>query len=232
VSTSVADERGRRLDAATGILAAVIFGVAFAIPGTPPSPADSVDKIATYLVDHRGSVLLSDFLIAIASAVLLWWLGSLRSYLRSGEGGDGRLSAAAFLGGGVGVALALAGAGAQAGLALHIGQLTHGDVVRVAFDTYNGLFTVGGAGLAVLIAAASCSGARSGALPPGAYWSGSVIAGLQIASLAALFAKSGFFAAGGAMTVIAFVGGGLWIILVSVLIVRRAGVPPVPRATP
>lgn len=229
---SVADARGRRLDAATGILAAILFLVAFAIPGKPPSPADPVDKTVTYLLDHRGAILTSDILIGVASAVFLWWLGSLRSYLRSGEGGEGRLSAAAFLGGGVGAAVILAGAAVQSGLALHVGQLTDGGIVRFGFDTYNALFTIAGAGLATFVAGASCSAARSGALPPPAYWAGSVVAGLQIASCAALYAKSGFFAAGGALALIAFVTIAAWIIWVSLIIRRRNGLPPVLRAAP
>jgi hypothetical protein len=232
VSTGVADARGRRLDAATGVLAAVLYLVAFWIPGTPPSAADPVDSVTAYLLAHRSSILTSDVLIAIASAVFIWWLGSLRSYLRSGEGGEGRLSAAAFLGGGVGAALALAAAAAQSGIVLHLGQLTDGGLVRIAFDTYNALFTIAGSGFAVLVAGASCSAARSGALPPWTYWSGSIVAGLQIASCAALYAKSGFFASGGALALIAFLTLVAWVIAVSMLIVGRNGVPPVPRAAP
>lgn len=229
---SPADARGRRLDAATGVFAALVYIVAFVMPGSPPSPSDAIDEITTWLLDHRSTLLVADMLIGLASAVLLWWLGSLRSYLRSGEGGEGRLSAAAFLGGGVGAALVLAGAAVQAGLLLNLGQLTDGGIVRVFFDSYNALFTVAGAGFAVLVAGAACSGARSGALPPGLYWSGSVVAGLQIASCAALYAKDGFFAAGGPLAVIAFLALAFWAIVVSVVIIRRNGVPPVPRAVP
>jgi len=220
------------MDAATGILAVVLFLVGFGIPGRPPVPDDSLDKIAAYLTDHRSTILVADFIIALGAAVFIWFMGSLRSYLRAGEGGEGRLSAAAFLGGGVAAALVLAGAAAQAGLVLHIGTLSHGDVLRVAFDTYNALITIGGAALAVAVAGASCSAARSGALPPWAYWSGSIVAGLQISSCAALFARSGFFAAGEPMTLIAFAGVSAWYIAVALLIVRRNGVPPVVRTEP
>jgi hypothetical protein len=230
--TTVADARGRRLDAATGVLAALLFIVAFGLPGKPPSPADPINDITAYLLDKRSTILVSDMVAALASAVFIWWLGSVRSYLRAGEGGEGRLSAAAFMGGGVGAALVLAGVAAQSGIVLHVGQLTDGNIVRVAFDTYNAIIAIAGAGFAVFVAAASCSAARSGALPPGLYWSGSLVAGLQIASCAAIYAKDGFFASGGTLAFIAFLALALWVIVVSVVIVRRDGVPPVARAAP
>ena len=231
-TVSVADARGRRLDAAAGIPAAILFVVTFALPGTPPAPDDPTDKISSWLIDHHDKILVSDVLIGVASAIFLWWLGSVRSYLRAGEGGEGRLSAAAFLGGAVGIAVVLAGAAAQSGLVLHLGQLTDGGIVRVAFDTYNALFTIAGAGFAVFVAAASCSAARSGALPPGLYWFGSIVAGLQIASCAGLYADSGAFAAGGVIALVAFLAVGLWAIAISVVMVRRNGVPPNPRTAP
>src|SRR5207248_10351329 len=133
------DDRGRRLDAGTGVLAGVLYLTAFAIPGKPPSPDDPIQKIGGYLASHHDRVLTSDFLIALASAVFIWFLGSLRSYLRAGEGGEGRLSAAAFLGGGVAAALVTAGAAAQAGLELHAATLGDSAVIRAGFDTYNAL---------------------------------------------------------------------------------------------
>jgi hypothetical protein len=230
--TSVADDRGRRLDASTGIVATIVVLAGFLVQTQPPDPGDPVQKIASYLSDHRSSILAGDVLIGIAVAIFIWWLGSLRSYLRAGEGGEGRLSAAAFLGGGVSLAVLGAGAALQSALVLHPDGLGNPTVVRVGFDGYNALVTMAGAPLAVLIAAASCSGARSGALPPSAYWGGSIVAGLQIATLAALFTKHGFFAAGKDFTLIAFLGAAAWFIAISLLMIRRRGIPPVARATP
>jgi hypothetical protein len=231
-AASVADARGRRGDAATGVLAAILLLVGFIIPGAPPDPGDPVAKIAAYLSDHRSSILAGDVLIALGGAAFIWFLGSLRSYLRAGEGGEGRLSAASLLAGGVAIAGLLAGIGVQSALVLHPGTLADPAIVRAGFDAYNAMITISGAPLAVAAAAASCSGARSGALPPSVYWSGSVVAVLQLVTLVALFAKSGFFAAGMGLTVIAFIAVGAWYIAVALLIVRRAGVPPVARAAP
>jgi len=228
----VADARGRRLDAFTGVLAAVLLLVGFVVQTKPPDPGDPVSKIAAYLADNRDAILLGDFLIAVGSAFFIWFLGSLRSYLRAGEGGEGRLSAAAFLGGGVAAAVVLAAAALQSALVLHPVTLTSAEIVRFGFDAVNALVTIGGAALAVGVAAASCSAARSGALPPSVYWSGSVVAGLQIVTLAGLFEKSGVFAAGKEIALIAFVTVIAWYIAVALMIVRRQGVPPVARTSP
>lgn len=229
--TSVADDRGRRLDASTGILAALLLLAGFIVQGTPPDP-DRDQKIVSYLADHRDSILLGDLLIAAGAAVFIWFLGALRSYLRAGEGGEGRLSAAAFLGGGVSLALVMAGAGLQSAVVLHTSTLTQDSIVRFAFDSYNAMITIGGAPLAVAVAAASCSAARSGAFPASVYWSGSIVAGLQIATLVALFEKSGFFAPGKEFTGLAFLVVSAWFIAVSLLMVRRRGLPPVMRTEP
>src|SRR5436190_2037788 len=134
---SVADARGRRLDAATGVVAPVLFLVGFGIQGKPPDPGDPVAKIAAYLADHRSSILTGDFLVAVGAAFFIWFLGSLRSYLRAGEGGEGRLSAASFLGGGVATATILAAAALQSALVLHPATLADPTVVRFGFDGFN-----------------------------------------------------------------------------------------------
>ena len=87
-------------------------------------------------------------------------------------------------------------------------------------------------GSAVLLAAASCSAARSGAFAPWVYWSGSVIAVLQVIGGIALLAKSGFFAVGGAFSFIAPLTALVWVAAVSVVLFQRVGLPPTPRAQP
>jgi hypothetical protein len=166
-----------RLDAATGVLAAALFLIGFALPGTPPRPDESTATIAAYLGEHRSAILAGDVLIALASAVFLWFLGNLRGYLRAA--GEDHLSSAAALGGSVGT------------------------------------------GLAVGTAAAAVSGARTGALPAWAVWTGLGTAVLQVVTLAGLVAEGAFFAAGGPMALIAFVAISAWFIAVSLLMVRR-----------
>src|SRR4051794_28648131 len=213
---TVADARGRRLDAATGIVAMGVLVVGFLIPGSPPMADDSVLKITNYLTDKRDEILASAAVIALGGVFFLWWLGSLRSYLRAGEGGEGRLSVAAFGGGVLGLTLTICGAAILAGIAFKAAQLGNAAVNRALFDISASMFAIAGAGFTVLIGAASCSAARSGALPPWLYWFGTVTALAQLVSVAAIFASSGFFAGGGAMALIAFLLALIWVVAVSV----------------
>ena len=233
---NVADAKGRKLDAATGIGFAVLSIVGFALPGTPPKADDSVATIGDFFVDHRKEVLVGNFVIGVGAILFLWWVGALRSYLRSAEGGEGRLSAAAFGGGIAGIALLLAGAGILNMIAFDFAKRAGEDagvLGRVVFDASGALFAMSALCFAAFFAAAACSGARSGALPAWAYWTGSVIAVLQLLAGLSLFAESGFFATGGALpTYVAPLAAFVWVIAVSVLMIRRDGVPPVARTAP
>lgn len=229
---SVADARGRRFDAATGIVGTVVIAIGFLLPGAPPTADDSVVKVTNFFVDNRDQILAGNALIALAAIFILWWLGSLRSYLRAGEGGEGRLSAAAFGGGIVGVALTLAGAAIFSGTVFKAAAAGNPVLNRAMFDIGGAFFAIAAAGFAVLLGAASCSAARSGSLPPWAYWLGSIAALAQLLTIPALFASSGFFAAGGPMAFLGFLIAAIWIIAVSVLMIQRDGVPPVVRTEP
>ena len=229
---SVADERGRRADAAAGLVFVVLALVGFLLPGAPPKADDSIGDIRAFFTDHRDALLAGNLIVGLAAAVFLWFLGSLRSYLRAGEGGEGRLSAAAFAAGVAAVTLLLGGVAVFSGLAFEAAADLDGAGLRAAFDVGNAFFTLSALPFAALFAAAACSGARSGALPAWAYWSGSAVALIQVVSAVALFAKSGFFSVGNAFAFIAVLAALLWLGAISATIVRRGGVPPVPRTEP
>ncbi len=232
---NVADARGRRWDAATGIGFVIFAVVGLALPGTPPKADDPTPKIATFFGDHRKEILVGNFLFGVAAIFFVWFVGTLRSYLRSGEGGEGRLSAAAFGGGIAGIVLLLAGAAIFNGVAFELSK-THsasGELVRAVFDAGSGVVAMGTFAFAAFFAAAACSGARSGALPPWAYWSASVVAVVQLVAGLAVFVTSGALATGGAFSgFIAPALALLWVLAVSILMMMRHAVPPVPRAAP
>jgi TM2 domain-containing membrane protein YozV len=229
---ATADAKGRRWDATTGIVAMGLFIAGFLLPGTPPKADDPVPKITAFFVNHRSDILAGDALIALGAVFFLWWLGSLRSYLRAAEGGEGRLSAAAFGGGVLGTALTIGGAAVLSGIVFKVAKLGNPLLNRAMFDIAGNLFAIAGVGFAVLLGAAACSAARSGALPPWTYWLGSVAAVAQLLSVAPIFASSGFFAGGGAIAPVAFFAAAIWVVAVSVLMIQRDGVPPVMRTEP
>jgi hypothetical protein len=225
----MADERGRRADAATGIVAMILFIVGFALPGTPPKADDPPHEITAFFTDHRGAILAGSFIAGLGAVAFLWFLGSLRSYLREAEGGLGRLSAAAFGGGIAAAAVLIASVAALSAGAFEVGGLGDDTVNRAMYDLGTFLGFAAGFGFAVLLGAASCSAARSGALPPWLYWLGSVAAAAQLLSTVGLFAGSGFFAEGGVFVVIAFLIAAVWTVAVSVVMIRYHRPPAVAR---
>lgn len=231
---TVADAKGRRFDALTGIGFAVLALIGFLLPGTPPKAGDSTAKLGSYFSDHHSDLLTANLLLGLSAVFFLWFLGSLRSYLRAGEGGEGRLSAAAFGAGVAGIAMLLVGAALFNGLAFTLadGATPDPSITRAIFDAASGVLAMVGFAFAVLFGAASCSAARSGALPGWLVWSGSVIALLQVLGGLAVVVKTGFFATGGAMGFIAPLTGIVWVVAVSVVLMRRDGVPPVARTEP
>ena len=103
----IGGEGARRLDAATGIGFAVLAFVGLSVQGKPPRADDSIETIRSFF-EQRGAILAGDFLIGLACALFLWFLGSVRSYLSAHEGGDARLAHVAIGGGLVGTARILA----------------------------------------------------------------------------------------------------------------------------
>ena len=53
---AMADERGRRVDAATGIVAMVLWIVGFALPGVPPAADDTPADVTAMLTFLREEV--------------------------------------------------------------------------------------------------------------------------------------------------------------------------------
>jgi hypothetical protein len=230
---AVADAKGRRYDSATGIGFAVLAIVSFLMPGTPLKADASPAKVTAFFADHHGDLLGASYVLGLAAVLFLWFAGSLRSYLRAAEGGEGRLSSAAFGGGVAGITLTLAGVAVLNGAAFKVaGSGADPNLIRAIFDAGSALLTMSAFAFAAFFAAASCSGARSRALPPWAYWSGSVIAVLQLVGGIALFAETGAFATGGAFGFVPPLTGILWVAAVATVLMRREGVPPVARAEP
>jgi hypothetical protein len=224
------DRQVGRADALTGIAAVLLLVVGFGLPGAPPKADDSALKITHFFVDHRGSILAGMLLVGLSQAFFVWWVGTLRRYLVGAAREDDGLADVAFGGGLVGAALTLAGSALLAAAVFKVAKLGNLTVNRALFDLSGNVFVIGGFVFAVLIDAASISGMRSGALPGWLTGLGFVAALLQLVSCAALVVSSGFFAAGGAFGLIAILVSAVWIVAVSVVMMRGAGRAAAPAA--
>lgn len=220
-------DRVRRLGGAAGIAFIVLAVVSLFLPGTAPK-ADEVTKITPYLIDKRGSILASNFLLGVGFTFFLLFLGAFRAHLGA-AGRDGlRPGSGALAGGVAAVALVLAGTAVVNAAAFQVAGAGDLRLNHALYDVANDLFFMSGFAFAAFFVAAglaiSSTGALPGALAPAAY----VVALLNLAGGIGLFAKSGFFAIGGAFGFIVPLASLLWVLAVSVVLLRG---PSEARAT-
>jgi len=112
------DARWEKRASATGIgfVAALVAG--YTIAPQPPKLSDSPVRFADYFVHNQSSVMVGTLLAAgVGGVMLLWWLGSLRLFLRRRESDGGRLSAVAFGSGLVALAILIQSLAIRAALA-------------------------------------------------------------------------------------------------------------------
>ena len=75
-------DRAVRWAGVAGVVFVILILITVFAGGSMPKPDDSVAKIQKYLVDHRGGLLLSNFLGLVAIPFALWFGVVLRDCLR------------------------------------------------------------------------------------------------------------------------------------------------------
>lgn len=218
------DERGwERLAATTGLIFVMLSVLAGFLPGSPLSGSAATEEIRNYFVEHRTALLWQGLLFTGAGIFFVWWLGSLRAFLRRAEGGGGRLSAVAF-GGGVaaaGAAVVLI-AGDTALAYRSANSLEPGALVFVRDASLIGIAYLGSL-VSVLIAAATLVGWRTGGLPK---WVALVGAGAIVVNLVGAFAAfttTGALRPGGKSSLVPLLALDVWIVAVSVVMLQKLG---------
>jgi hypothetical protein len=195
-------------------VAVLIIG--FLVAGEPPDVKDPPQKIIDHYVDNKDSVQIGVLLEMIAAALLLFFVGYLRKVLRAAPGEGGMLPAVAL----AGATVMAAGAAIDGMISFALAEAVD-DIQPAAVQALQALWDNDWApialGAAVLLLASGLSIVLYGALPR---WLGWIAILLGVVGLTPI----GFAA---------FIGGGLWILIVSVLLTMRARAltqPPAPGA--
>jgi hypothetical protein len=199
----------------------VLIVAGFLLPGAPPKADDPATEFTSFLVDKRGAILAGTVLIGLGAAALLLFFSALRGLLDVGGRGSG-LARVSFAAGVVTATINLIGTAVFAGGAFEVAGLGDDVLNRALLDTATEIFAMAGFPVALFFFAAAASASMSGALPRWAVPTGYVVGALQLVSTIAIFASSGFFAAGGAFAPLAFLIAAIWIIAVSVVMMRGA----------
>lgn len=211
----MAGDRWERLAAATGIaFPLLLVGAGFLIGGAGGDSADSAEVVAGRLEDNLGMLGAGIGIGALGAVALLWFSGSLRTALRVAEGGQGRLSAVAFGAGVMGAAMILVGAltAGAAGFEL----VDYQGNVEGARVIYGISFVFPAFGLAIslgaLLLASGLVSVRTGVFPAWLGWSGVVLGVIFLLGWWLWF-----------ITVFGGILVLLWVIAISIVLVRRGG---------
>jgi hypothetical protein len=207
-----------------GILFVVIGVVSLFLPGTPPK-ADEVAKIGTFFTDKRGSILAANYLVYVAFVFFLMFVGALRAQFGAADRTGIRPGSAALAGGVAAASMVIAGTAVLNGAVFQVAAAGDANLNHALYDISNDLFIASGSGFAAFFAGSAVAVAITGALPRVLAPAGLVVALLNVVSGVGFFAKSGFFAIGGAYGIIVPLATLLWILAASLAMLR-----PVPAA--
>lgn len=173
------DSRLERLTPLTGVVFVVLLVVGRFVAVGDPGWLGPADEITDWYTDNHTQVTVRSYLGVLAVFFFLWFVGSLRSFLRPAEGRTGRLSAVAFGGGVAAGALYLASftmsltAARRANEPGGIGE----QAATMLYDLGGFLFSFAvPMALAVLMAAIAIVGFRTAVLPTWLAWVTAVIA--------------------------------------------------------
>ena len=189
----------------TGAAFVVVAIASFVVGGEPPDAGHSAREIANFYSDNEASLLIGGLLTGIAGTLLIFFAGYLRRELHRAEGEGGVLSLIAFAGAvvlAVGAAFdaTIVFAMADASDKLQPAQL---QTLQAVWD--NDFIPIA-MGTQVFLLAAGLSIVRHGAL---ASWMGWAAIVLGVSALTPV----GF---------IAFLGGGIWVLVASSMLAMRA----------
>ena len=194
----------------SGVLFVALVVASIIIGGETPETDDATARVVAEWARDDTEEIWSAVLGALAAVPFIWFLGSLRSTLRAGEGGTGRLSTIAF-GGGLIIA---AGAGVNASLQFAIAQSVGevpANVTQTLSVLYSEFFLIFPIGFAPLFLATALVILRTRVLPGWLGWFALVLGVLSLA---------------GPVGFIAFLVGMIWILAASIIMFQQGEAAP------
>jgi hypothetical protein len=226
IARSSDDERGGPMDdrkwerwsALGGVVFVVLILASGFLPGSPPKPGDSAQKIAQFITDKSKEVRWAALLGGLAVLALFWFAGAVWRFLQRAEGGSPRLTVVATLGASFAAVMSVVGGVVLAVMGrVGVANLGGGVPTRTFYLLSVDLSGATAFGAAVFLLAFSAVVIRSGALPKVMGWLGVVIAMVFVASGGIVAStRDAFFVLqfGG------FLAFSLWLIVVSIMMFR------------
>jgi hypothetical protein len=220
----VEDSKWERWSALGGILFVVLILISAFMPGSPPKTSDSPAKIAKFVADNRDAIRWAAFVGALGTIALFWFLGAVWRILRRAEGGTPRLAVVAVAGAVFAASMAAVAAIILSTLGI-AGVAGSGGASTTKFfyvlSTNIGVATA--LGIAVFLGAFCALILRTGVFPKVLGWFGALIALVAVVATASASSTDDTLFA---LTFVTFLGFSLWVVIISVLMLRGAGAEP------
>jgi len=189
----------------TGVAFIVVAIVEAIIAGEPPDAESPVQEIVDHYTDNKDAIEAGSFVGAAASVLLVFFGAYLRSVFSAAEGPGGILSALVL----VGTAVVAVGLAIDITINIALAEAVD-DIEPAAVQALQALwdndFVPLALGSLIFLISSGLSILRHGALPKWLGWVALVLAVIG-------FTPIGF---------VAFIGAGLWIAVVSVMLTMRA----------
>ena len=217
-------------EALTGVAFVALCVIAAAIRGEQLKPGAAAADVVRYFTENRSQVLGSSAGWFVAAIPLLWFLGVLRSHMRSTDVGE-RLAATAFGGGIFGVAFLTASSCGYVAAALEIARAgTEPLAVRGFYDLAGALFAMSGIGFAVFYWATASAGLRDRSLPSWLCWFAVAAGAVQLLYAIGLMVSHGPLANGGSLGILEPLFSMCWFAVASVVLFLKP--PPETASNP
>lgn len=189
----------------TGVLFVVLLILSFIVAGEPPDADEPVQDIVDFYVDDKDSIQAGVLIGGLSVVSLLFFAAYLRKVFRAAEGPQGGMLSPLVL---AGATIMAVGAGVDLTISFALAEAAD-DVDPVAVQSLQALwdndFMPVAIGIVMLLLASGLSIVRYGALPK---WLGWVAIVLAVVGMTPI----GF---------VSFMGGGLWVIVASILLAVR-----------